>query len=415
MRQEWEHADGFVTGHLVRHGGVVSHTAVGRDETGRVAWTSRDGARTSYTYDGANQLTAATGDGGTTAYTWDRAGRLAAETGPDGGRVDYTWDAAGQLTRVDTTGRDTGRDDGGRDASRDGDGRDGDGGEGLSVWFSYDAAGRRVREEHADGTIRTYGWGPLARLETITIDSALERARTSLFTDALGELAALDGRPLDWDSAAPVPAPLSAAGTGALSVPGFTATTGGGWRTPGWRTTRTTSSGGGDVWAVGAGTPLDTPAGPAAGGGMLLGGAGELVLPGGLELLGARVHDPATRAFLSPDPQQPTTGAGWAGNPYAYAANNPVAFTDPSGLHPLSDAEFDQWKDQHKTGLAAAGDWASDNWEYIAAGAAIVAGAALMCTGVGGPAGLALMSLSGALTSGGISTAQQKHDNGTVD
>ncbi|WP_415635248.1 hypothetical protein, partial [Propionibacterium acidifaciens] len=39
-RQEWEHADGFVTGHIVRHGGVVSHTAVGRDEQGRVAWTS---------------------------------------------------------------------------------------------------------------------------------------------------------------------------------------------------------------------------------------------------------------------------------------------------------------------------------------------------------------------------------------
>ena len=364
MRQEWEHADGFVTGHLVRHGGVVSHTAVGRDETGRVAWTSRDGARTSYTYDGANQLTAATGDGGTTAYTYD---------------------AAGQLTATST-------------------------GDGLSAWFSYDPAGRRVREKHADGTIRTYGWGPLARLETVTIDSALEHARTSLFTDALGELAALDGRPLDWDSAAPVPAPLSAAGAGVLSVPGFTATTNTGWRTPGWRTTRTTSAGGGDVWAVGAGTP---PGG--VGAGLSYGGAGELVLPGGLEALGARVHDPATRAFLSPDPQQPTTGAGWAGNPYAYAANNPVAFTDPSGLHPLSDAEFDQWKDQHKTGLAAAGDWASDNWEYIAAGAAIVAGAALMCTGVGGPAGLALMSLSGALTSGGISTAQQKHDNGTVD
>ena len=307
VRQEWEHADGFVTGHIVRHGGVVSHTAVGRDETGRVAWTSRDGAHTSYTYDGANQLTAVTGDGGTTAYTWDRAGRLATETTAGGVTRHYTYDAAGQLTATST-------------------------GDGLSAWFSYDAAGRRVREEHADGTIRTYGWGPLARLETVTIDSALERARTSLFTDALGELAALDGRPLDWDSAAPVPAPLSAAGTGALSVPGFTATTGTGWQAPGWRTTRTTSSAGGDVWAVGAGTPLDTPAGPAAGG-MLLGGAGELVLPGGLELLGARVHDPATRAFLSPDPQQPTTGAGWAGNPYAYAANNPVAFTDPSGLH----------------------------------------------------------------------------------
>ncbi|WP_220452003.1 polymorphic toxin-type HINT domain-containing protein [Propionibacterium australiense] len=38
-----------------------------------------------------------------------------------------------------------------------------------------------------------------------------------------------------------------------------------------------------------------------------------------------------------------------------------------------------------------------------------------MFTGVGGAAGLALMSLSGALTSGGISMAQQKHENGSVD
>ncbi|WP_415635166.1 Hint domain-containing protein, partial [Propionibacterium acidifaciens] len=68
-----------------------------------------------------------------------------------------------------------------------------------------------------------------------------------------------------------------------------------------------------------------------------------------------------------------------------------------------------------KTGVAAAGDWLKDNWEYVAAGAAIVAGVALMCTGVGGPAGVALMSLSGALTSGGISIAQQKATNGSVD
>lgn len=82
----WEHADGFVTGHLVRQGGVVSHTAVSRDKTGRVAWTSRDGP-TAYTYDGANHsspppppATAALPH-----FTWGQAqSRLAAETHPDG-------------------------------------------------------------------------------------------------------------------------------------------------------------------------------------------------------------------------------------------------------------------------------------------------------------------------------------------
>ena len=89
--------------------------------------------------------------------------------------------------------------------------------------------------------------------------------------------------------------------------------------------------------------------------------------------------------------------------------------SDPSGRHPLTDAELASWKDSHKTGLAAAGAWVADNWEYLVAGAAIVAGVALMFTGVGGPAGLALMSVSGALVSGGISIAEQKHGKGSVD
>ena len=130
----------------------------------------------------------------------------------------------------------------------------------------------------------------------------------------------------------------------------------------------------------------------------------------GLIWLGARVYDRGTRGFLSRDPLEATAGAGWAGNPYSWAGNNPVGMSDPSGRHPLTDAELASWKDSHKTGLAAAGAWAADNWEYLVAGAAIVAGVALMFTGVGGPAGLALMSVSG-----GISIAEQKHGKGSVD
>ncbi|SYZ34670.1 Rhs_assc_core: RHS repeat-associated core domain, partial [Propionibacterium australiense] len=385
-RQEWEREGGFITSHLVRQGGVMSHTAVGRDDQGRVAWTSRDGSHTAYAYDEANQLVEARTEDGTARYVWDQAGRLAAETTAGGGDIAYSYDAAGQLTGTSTDGV-------------------------LSARFSYDAAGQRIREEHADGTVRTYRWDAGGRLEQVTIDSALERSRTSLFTDAMGELAAVDGQGLFWDTATTIPALLSAGGQDVVSVPGFTATVGAGWQTPGWRQAPTTSTTGADVWTTTtAGSPLT--AGP---GGLSFGAGGEVLLPGGLEALGARVYDPASRGFLTPDPQGPTTGAGWAGNPYSYAANNPVGFTDPTGLHPLSDAEFDQWKDQHKSTLAKAGDWIGDNWEYLAAGAMVVAGVALMFTGVGGAAGLALMSLSGALTSGGISMAQQKHDNGSVD
>lgn len=41
---------------------------------------------------------------------------------------------------------------------------------------------------------------------------------------------------------------------------------------------------------------------------------------------------------------------------YSWAGNNPVGMSDPSGRHPLTDAELASWRDSHRTGLAAAGD-----------------------------------------------------------
>ena len=63
----------------------------------------------------------------------------------------------------------------------------------METRFVYDAAGRRVREERADGGVRVFAWGALARLESVSIDGALEKRRVSLLTDALGELTAVDG------------------------------------------------------------------------------------------------------------------------------------------------------------------------------------------------------------------------------
>ena len=56
--------------------------------------------------------------------------------------------------------------------------------------------------------------------------------------------------------------------------------------------------------------------------GITLTGNGGLDIAG-LEWLGARAYDPATRGFLSTDPLSPVLGAGWDGNPYAYAATTP--------------------------------------------------------------------------------------------
>ncbi|VEH89193.1 HNH/endonuclease VII fold putative polymorphic toxin [Propionibacterium australiense] len=121
--------------------------------------------------------------------------------------------------------------------------------------------------------------------------------------------------------------------------------------------------------------------------------------------------------FLSADPLEPVTGAAWAANPYSYAGNDPVGSADPLGLRPVSEEDLRAYQ-QASNGMLqnAAGavtGWVSENWEYIAAGAMVVAGFAVMCTGVGGPIGAAMMA--GALTSAGGSIWSQKSSNGSVD
>ena len=98
--------------------------------------------------------------------------------------------------------------------------------------------------------------------------------------------------------------------------------------------------------------------------------------------MGARAYDPASRGFLSVDPLAPVTGAGWSGNPYSYAGNDPLHALDPLGLRPATDADLEVWARQHN-GIAD---------EALAVGM-VVAGAALMFAGpVGVVAGAALIS-----------------------
>ena len=49
---------------------------------------------------------------------------------------------------------------------------------------------------------------------------------------------------------------------------------------------------------------------------------------------------------------------------YSWAGNTPVGMSDPSGRHPLTDAELASWKDSHKTGLAAAGGVSGVLWTW---------------------------------------------------
>ena len=111
------------------------------------------------------------------------------------------------------------------------------------------------------------------------------------------------------------------------------------WTSPGWRTARSADGAATDPWALGASTDLP--------GALGIGAAGELTV-GGLEWLGARVYDPASRGFLSVDPLDPVPGAGWAGNPYSYAGNDPLHALDPLGLRPVTDAELKAYAAAHQ-------------------------------------------------------------------
>ena len=83
---------------------------------------------------------------------------------------------------------------------------------------------------------------------------------------------------------------------------------------------------------------------------------------------------------------------GWDGNPYAYAGNNPLNTTDPTGLRPLTDDELKAYDGSSRGAFATAGNWINENREYIAGGLAIVVGAALMFVPGGQIAGMGLMS-----------------------
>ncbi|MEA2497135.1 MAG: hypothetical protein QOJ29_5046, partial [Thermoleophilaceae bacterium] len=79
----------------------------------------------------------------------------------------------------------------------------------------------------------------------------------------------------------------------------------------------------------------------------------------------------------------------------------------------MTDADLAAYRKAHQGFFHKAGHWVSDNWEYIAAGAMIVGGIAIMCTGVGGPIGAAM--IGGALLSAGSSAGIQKITTGSVN
>ncbi|NNC11910.1 type IV secretion protein Rhs [Planctomonas sp. JC2975] len=386
-RQTWERVDGDVTAHTITGAAGRQNTLIERDSEGRVEAITRDGITTRYGYDLAEELTSAITEGLEQVWAFDTNGRIVSSV--DGGRSEtYGYDPAGQLIAVH-------HDDG------------------TTTDHTYDPSGRRTRTLNADGSAREYEWTVAGRLSRLTdTTSTGERRSTTAHTDATGRLSAVGSDPVWWDAAAAVPTLVGVGDTAVLPL-GTVTGIGSSWSTPGWRAGRNDTV---DPWRTGATVGLSGGLGITPTGTLTIGAGADL-----LEWLGARPYDPATRGFLATDPVPPVVGAGWAGNPYNYAGNNPLAFSDPTGLHPLTD---DELRKQTQGWLADAWDsttkWAGDTWNsvskwattgwgaWVIGGVMVVAGGALMITGVGGPAGAMLLSA-------GADTLIQKATTGTVN
>ena len=400
LLQDWVYRNGYLAEHSrtdrSRPAGSADITLIGRDGDGRITGLTRAGAVTRYAYDGAGQLVAAatTRGEGTDAsaramvseWQYDAGGRLVREFTPAGPRA-YEYDAAGQLVSVTEP-------------------------DGSRTEYIHDGLGRRSRQIGVDGSRTEYAWSPAGYLQGTATRSpdGRETVRHELWVDALGELASADGCPVWWDTANPVPL-LAGLGTAqVLSLPGGLTGIGDVWTAPGWRPARPTDQA--DPWAL-PGTPVLPGPGAAAGTltaagtpGVLLAGisvtAGGGLDIAGLEWLGARAYDPAARGFLSTDPLAPVLGAGWDGNPYAYAGNNPLNTTDPTGLRPLTDEE-----------LKAYDQAAGGHWETVLG--AVAVGAAVGAMFVPGLNLIAAGAIAGALAGGGLSMISQDLQDNSVD
>jgi RHS repeat-associated protein len=350
-----------------------------RDQTGRVISEQHgDGRAVHHAYDLAGQLVGIDDAGSERRwrFTYDAAGRLVEETTPAGVRT-FTYDAASQLQAV---------------RSPDGE-----------TTYEWDASGRRVGQSGPAGT-RRYRWnahGQLDRITTRPTDGS--EARRDLTHDALGRLARVDDTPLTWDAgrlARVGGQRLIGAGTTTWGLAGLQADAPASWLP----TNARGEAAGLDPWGTSSDATVPDGSLPLPAG-LGLGHRGELDL-GGLTWLRARAYDPATRGFLSPDPLPGVAGTPWGNNTYSYAGNDPVGHADPLGLRPVSDAELasvrETWDDN-----------AFQRYEgYIVAGVLAVAAVALVCTGVGGVLGAALMGMA---ISGAMSAASQQYFTGGLD
>lgn len=385
----------------------VERTEVIRDEQGRIVGLDSADGLVVYTYDAAGQLTGSRA--GDLEFEWvfeaglmvsERTWRHSSGTGESeetsrvlAGERSFAYNRLNQLTEIIATDRTA------EHTST------------TVTTYEYNAAGERTREiitnDRGVQRVREYAWGAYSGLASVTdtyvtAHGGEAASRVRMVTDVTGELAQVAGVngvsvPLLWDPDAAMPQIL---GAGGMPAPGSD----GGFSQVG-------IAGGFDPWAVPSilGSAPDaqgmnipglprTPSADDSGvwesmlpAGFSFTGAGS-VRVAGLDVMGARVFDGASKRFLSTDPLAQVPGTGFFADVYAFCGNNPVGLMDPWGLKPMSPDEFQKYSqeqyDKFWQGVRNVGEWAL-------AGTMIVVGAALSIISYAGPIGAILGGAAG--------------------
>jgi len=337
------------SGKDAEHAPHTERTEIIRDREGRIIGLDTENSLVMYSYDAAGQLTGARQGEREFEWTFD-AGLMVRErlyrrpTKPETqenkqqsservllGERTFRYNELNQLVEI------VARENVGADNPLE-----------TVTTYGYDAAGRRSQETvtTGQGTRRTreYSWGVWDSLAAVTDNAVAGHSteaysRVRLVTDAVGELAqvtGLDGRSvlLLWDPTAPIPQVL---GAGSVPAPGHD----GGF-------SQVSVPGGFNPWGVGTPSQQE-PWGQAPSKvesllpqGFAFSGAGSVHVAG-LDVMGVRTFDAASKHFLSLDPLESVPGTGWFADSYSFVGNNPVGLMDPWGTRPVSIEEYDKY------------------------------------------------------------------------
>lgn len=302
--------------------------------------------------------------------------------------------------------------------------------------FSYDGNDSRLLQVSSDGSGSSLTYGAAGFVNSVASWGSAEDSAVSfslLCASTVGRVLAAGGapagapefgvpstganagsasgfdasvmHPLVWDENSFVPRVLGVAGSSMPSVgslvPG--AGSGAGLLDPyGWASLGVAAPAVPSAQGAGAVPVLpDSLVGVSAASGVVLGSSG-------FEVLGARVVDSRVARFTAPDPLSAPVGAGWGADPFSLVGGNPVSLVDPWGLSPVSVEDFEKYREQ-KASSGITG-WVKNNWEYVAGGAMVIAGA-----GLGPLGGAAFGAASGALMGAGMSVIEDKAKGKPVD